>query len=64
MDEVFDWFKKFKALAEKSTRRKIKILHSDNHGEYTDKDFIDFCAKDGIRKEWKTPYNPEHNRVT
>lgn len=29
-DEVFDWFKAFKALVENQTGRKIKILSSDN----------------------------------
>lgn len=47
-DEVFDQFKEFKALVENMTRRKIKILRSDNGGEYTDKNFIDFCAREGI----------------
>lgn len=27
------------------------------------KDFIDFCAKEGIKREWTTPYNPEQNGV-
>ena len=39
--------------------KKIKYFHSDNGGEYVDKDFIEFCAKEGIRREWTTPYNPE-----
>lgn len=62
-DEVFCRFKEFKALVEKFTGKKIKVFYSDNCGEYVDKDFIDFCAKEGIRKEWTTPYNSEHNGV-
>ena len=34
-DEVFSKFKEFKALVENSTNRKIKVLRSDNGGEYT-----------------------------
>jgi len=45
------------------TRKKIKVLRLDNGGEYTDKDFTDFCAKEGIKREWTTPYNPEQNVV-
>jgi len=45
------------------TGKKIKVLHSDNSGEYMGKDFIDFCAKEGIKREWTTPYNPEQNGV-
>ena len=34
-DEVFSKFKEFKALIENLSKRKIKILRSDNGGEYT-----------------------------
>ena len=33
-DEVFCRFKEFKALVENLTGKKIKVLHSDNGGEY------------------------------
>ena len=36
-------------------------MRSDNGGEYVDKDFTNFCAREGIRREWTTPYNPEKN---
>eukprot|EP00253_Pinus_taeda_P012244 PITA_12244 len=32
-------------------------------GEYVDKDFIDFCAKEGINREWTAPYNSKQNGV-
>eukprot|EP00253_Pinus_taeda_P017820 PITA_17820 len=56
-DEVFCQFKGFKALVENLTGKKLKVLCSDNGGEYVDKDFTDFYAKEGIRREWTTPYN-------
>jgi transposase InsO family protein len=62
-DEVFDRFREFKALVENATGKKIKVLRSDNGGEYIDKDFTDFCAKEGIKREWTTPYNPQQNGV-
>jgi len=43
--------------------KKIKVLRSDNGVEYTDKDFTNFCAKEGIKREWTTPYNLEQNGV-
>ena len=43
--------------------KKIKFLRSDNGGEYVDKDFTDYCIKEGIEREWTTPYNPEQNGV-
>lgn len=39
--------------------KKIKVLRSDNGGEYVEKDFNDFCAKEGIKRECTTPYNPK-----
>ena len=45
------------------TGKKIKVLHSDNGGEYTDKDFTDLCEMEGIKREWTTPYNPQQNGV-
>jgi len=63
-DEVFDRFKEFKALVENLTEKKIKVLLSDNGGEYIDKDFTNFCAREGIRREWTTPYNLEQKGRT
>ena len=62
-DEVFCRFKEFKALVENLTGKKIKVLRSNNGREYVDKDFTDFCAREGIRREWTAPYNPEQNGV-
>ena len=42
-DEVFGKFKEFKALIENLSKRKIKILKSDNGGEYTSKYFVNLC---------------------
>jgi len=44
-DEVFNRFMEFKALIENVTRKKIKVLRSDNRGEFIDKDFTNFCAR-------------------
>lgn len=46
--EVFDRFKEFKALVENHIGRNIKILHSENGREYTNKNFTNFCAKEDI----------------
>ena len=62
-DEVFNRFKEFKALVENLTGKRIKVLRSDNGGEYTNKEFTGFCATEGIRREWAAPYNPEQNGV-
>jgi transposase InsO family protein len=62
-DEVFSKFQEFKALVENLSGSKIKILRSDNGGEYTSNEFKYFCREAGIKRELTTPYNPQQNGV-
>jgi transposase InsO family protein len=43
--------------------KKIRVLRTDNGGEYTSKEFMDFCAGENIRRELTIPYNPQQNGV-
>jgi hypothetical protein len=60
---VFSRFQEFKALVENQTGKKIRVLRSDNGGEYTSKEFMDFYAGEGIKRELTVPYNPQQNGV-
>jgi len=60
-DESFEMFKEFKGLVEKKTRNKIKIFKYKNGGEYISKEIIDFCKKEGIKKETIVSYTPKQN---
>jgi hypothetical protein len=62
-DEVFNKFQEFKAEIENLTNKKIKILRTDNGGEYTSKEFVAFCKSAGIRRELTVPHNPQQNGV-
>jgi hypothetical protein len=62
-DGVLARFQEFKAQVENLTERKIKVLRSDNGGEYTSRDFSDFCIEAGIKREYTVPYNPQQNGV-
>jgi hypothetical protein len=62
-DGVLARFQEFKAQVENLTGRKIKVLRSDNGGEYTSRDFSDFCIEAGIKREYIVPYNPQQNGV-
>jgi len=62
-DEVLKRFQEFKALLENHRGKKIKVLRSDNGGEYTSKEFIEFCGREGIKRELNVPYNPQQNGV-
>ena len=41
----------------------VKVLRSDNGGEYTSNNFAKFCAEKGISHEFTVPYCPQQNGV-
>ena len=59
--EVFEKFKEWKALVEKSTEKKVKALRCDNGGEYTSTEFVTYLSKEGIKHELTTPHTPQQN---
>ena len=61
--QVFDCFKEFVNMAETSTGGKVKILRSDNGGEYKSKSMSEFRKSRGIVHELTVPYTPEQNGV-
>ena len=46
--EVFDLFNVFRDLVENQFGKKLKILISENGGEYVKFDFIQYCKDAGI----------------
>jgi hypothetical protein len=61
--EVFEHLKDFKALVETQTRKKIKILHTENGGEYINKDVQYLCHEAAIQLQHTVPYTPQQNGV-
>lgn len=61
--EAFDKFIYYNFFVEKQTNQKIKILRFDYGGEYTSKEFDNFCSKEGIKKELTTAYTPQQNGI-
>ena len=61
--ECFERFKEFKALVETQSQHKIKVLRSDNGGEYLSKAFQGFLKHHGIEKQTSAPYTPQQNGV-
>ena len=57
--EVFQWFREWKALVEKSTGRKVKVLSCDNAGE-----FAAYLIQEGIKQELTTHHTPQLNGTT
>ena len=61
--DVFERFKKFKSLVEKDVNKEIVTLRTDRGGEFTSKDFQDYCEEKGIRRHLTSPYTPQQNGV-
>ena len=61
--EVFDKFIQWKTMVENNSGRKIKTLRSDNGGEYTSKEFVEYFKREGMRHEFTIPKTPEQNGV-
>ena len=57
--EILKKFLVLKSMVEKSSGEKIKMLRSDNGGEYTSKEFEDYFKKDGIRHDSTVPKTQE-----
>jgi hypothetical protein len=61
--EGFEKFKKYKALVENKIGHKIKVLQSDNGGEFVLKKFDAFLAECGIQQQTNAPYSPQQNSL-
>ena len=61
--EVFGVFKKFKALTENQSGKRIKVLRSDRDKEYTSREFERFCEDEGIERQLTVAYSSQQNGV-
>jgi hypothetical protein len=50
-------------MVENEMDSKIKCLRSDNGGEFTSKEFMDYCSNHGIKRQFSIAMTPQHNRV-
>ena len=61
--EVLDKFKEFVSYATNTTGKKVKVLRSDNGGEYCSMAFQEYMKQHGIVHQTTVPYSPEQNGV-
>ena len=59
--DVFETFKKWKAMVETETCLKVKCLRLDNGGEYIDGGFSKYYATQGIRIKKTILGTPQQN---
>jgi len=61
--EVLKLFVEWKKNLKRSTGRKIKVLRSDNGGEYKSDPFLKLCRDEGIDRHFTVRETPQHNGV-
>ena len=61
--DVFETFKKWKAMVETEIGLKVKCLRSNNEGEYIDGEFSEYCVSQRIRMEKTIVGTPQQNGV-
>ena len=50
-------------MIERQTEKKVKVLRTDNGGEFCSDVFDDYCRKEGIVRHHTIPYTPQQNGV-
>jgi transposase InsO family protein len=61
--EAFENFKIYKEMVENEMDSRIKCLRSDNGGEFTSKEFMDYCSSHGIKRQFFIARTPQQNGV-
>jgi transposase InsO family protein len=59
----FENFKIYKEMAENEMDSRIKCLRSDNGGEFTSKEFMNYCNNHGIKRQFSVARTPQQNGV-
>ncbi|SCZ97759.1 BZ3501_MvSof-1269-A2-R1_Chr7-2g09283 [Microbotryum saponariae] len=59
--EVFGVFKTWLAEVELETGAKLKVLRTDNGGEYCSRALTEFCKARGTRRQYSIPRTPQQN---
>ena len=61
-DSAADVVKLINAEAEESGHA-LKVLCTNNGGEFTVAEFAEYCANEGIRRHFSAPHSPQQNGV-
>jgi hypothetical protein len=57
--DVASVIKKVKVVAELKVGRSLRVLHTDNDGEFTAKKFTAYYIDEGVQMHFSTPYTPQ-----
>jgi transposase InsO family protein len=61
--KAFENFKVYKEMVENEMDSKIKCLRYGNGGEFTSKEFMEYCSRHGIKRQFSVVRTPQQNGV-
>jgi transposase InsO family protein len=61
--KAFENFKIYKEMVENEMDSRIKCLRSDDGGEFTSKEFMDYCSNHGIKRQFSVGRTLQQNGV-
>jgi transposase InsO family protein len=61
--EAVDAIRRTQDAAEAECGRKLRVLRTDNGGEYTAAEFVSYYADEGVQRHYSAPYSPQQNDV-
>jgi hypothetical protein len=61
--EAADVTRRAQAAVEAECGRKLRVLRTDNGGEFTTAEFASYCVDDGVQRHYSASYSPQQNGV-
>ena len=61
--EAADAIRRTQVAAEAECGHTLRVLRTDNGGEFTAAEFASYCADEGIQRHYSAPYSPQQNGV-
>jgi transposase InsO family protein len=55
--------KSVQVAAEAEYGRKLRVLRTDNDGEFTATEFASYCTDEGVQRHYSASYSPQQNAV-
>jgi transposase InsO family protein len=61
--EAADVIRRAQAASEAECGRKLRVLRTDNGGEFTAVEFASYCTDEGVQRHYSASYSPQQNGV-
>jgi transposase InsO family protein len=61
--EAANAIRRAQAAAEAECGRKLRVLRTDNGGEFMAAEFTSYCVDEGVQRHYSAPYSPQQNGV-